>query len=95
MMLARGRLVPTLSRIQPGHRIVPIAEDPGVPSSKIPETIRRAQAISRKYNVTIATFGHVGDGNIHPTFVADVRSRDDWKRLKPAAEELIATAMEM
>jgi glycolate oxidase subunit GlcD len=95
MMLARGRLVPTLSRIHPGYRIVPIAEDPGVPSSKIPETIRRAQAISRKYNVTIATFGHVGDGNIHPTFVADVRSRDEWNRLKPAAEELVATAMEM
>ena len=95
MMLARGRLVPTLSRIKPGNRLVPIAEDLGVPSSKIPETIRRAQAIAKKHNVTITTFGHVGDGNVHTTFVADVRDREEWNRLKPAIEELVETAMEM
>ena len=95
MMLARGRLVPTLSRIKPGYRLVPFAEDPGVPSSKIPETIRRAQAIAEKYDLIIATFGHVGDGNVHPTFVADVRNREDWDRLKPAAEELVQLALEM
>ncbi len=95
MMRARGGLVPTLSRIKPGNRLVSIAEDLGVPSTKIPETIRRAQAISQKYNILIATFGHVGDGNVHTTFVCDVRSRDDWNRLKPAAEELVKTCMEM
>ncbi|MFC1884360.1 FAD-binding and (Fe-S)-binding domain-containing protein [Thermodesulfobacteriota bacterium] len=94
MMKARGGLVPTLSRIKPGNRLVPIAEDLGVPSSKIPETIRRAQAISKKYNIIIATFGHVGDGNVHTTFVSDVRSRDDWDRLKPAVEELVQTALD-
>ena len=95
MMMARGRLVPTLSRIKPGNRLVPIAEDLGVPSTKIPETIRRAQAISEKYNIMIATFGHVGDGNVHTTFVCDIRDRDDWDNLKPAAEELVKTAIEM
>jgi len=95
MMAARGRLVPTLSRIRPGNRLIPIAEDFGVPSSKIPETIRRAQAIAEKHNVTITTFGHVGDGNVHTTFVSDVRSRDEWNRLKPAVEDLVKTAMEM
>ncbi len=93
MMVARGRLVPTLSRIKPFNRLIPIAEDLGVPSTKIPETIRMAQAISDKYRVTIATFGHVGDGNVHTTFVADVRSRDDWDRLKPAVEELVDAAL--
>jgi glycolate oxidase len=95
MMVARGRLVPTLSRIRPGNRLIPIAEDLGVPSTCIPETIRRAQVISQKYDVTIATFGHVGDGNVHTTFVADVRNREEWARLKPAVEELIDTAVEM
>ncbi len=95
MMRARGGLVPTLSRIKPGNRLIPIAEDLGVPSTMIPETIRRAQAISEKYNVIIATFGHVGDGNVHTTFVADVRSRDDWDRVKAAVEELMDTAIEM
>ncbi len=95
MMKARGGLVPTLSRIKPGNRLVPIAEDFGVPSTKIPETIRRAQAISKKYNIMIATFGHVGDGNVHTTFVCDIRNRDDWDHLKLAAEDLVKTAIEM
>jgi glycolate oxidase len=95
MMKARGGLVPTLSRIKPGNRLVPIAEDFGVPSTKIPEMIRIAQDIGKKYGVTIATFGHVGDGNVHTTFVSDVRSREAWDRLKPAVEELVATALEM
>ncbi len=95
MMRARGGLVPTLSRIKPGNRLIPIAEDLGVPSSRIPETIKIAQAISRKYNIMIATFGHVGDGNVHTTFVCDVRDRDEWNRLKPAVEELVSAAMEM
>jgi glycolate oxidase subunit GlcD len=94
MMRARGGLVPTLSRIKPGNRLVAIAEDLGVPSTKIPETIRKAQEIAKKYNILIATFGHVGDGNVHTTFVCDVRSRDDWNRLKPAAEELVKIALE-
>jgi len=95
MMRARGSLVPTLSRIKPGNRLVPIAEDLGVPSTKIPETIRRAQAISKKYNLLITTFGHVGDGNVHTTFVCDVRNRDEWGRLKQAVQELVETAIEM
>jgi len=94
-MAARGRLVPTLSRIKPGNRLIPIAEDFGVPSSKIPEIIRRAQAIGEKYRILIATFGHVGGGNVHTTFVSDVRSRDEWDRLKAAAEELVEAAIEM
>jgi len=93
MMVARGRLVPTLSRIKPFNRLIPIAEDLGVPSTKIPDTIRMAQSISDKHGVTIATFGHVGDGNVHTTFVGDVRSREEWDRLKPAVEELVDAAM--
>lgn len=95
MMRARGGLVPTLSRIRPFNRLIPIAEDLGVPPSKIPETIRRARAIAEKHGVVIATFGHVGDGNVHTTFVSDVRSRGDWDRLRPAVEELVETALEM
>jgi glycolate oxidase subunit GlcD len=95
MMMARGRLVPTLSRIKPGNRLITIAEDLGVPSTMIPETIRTAQAISEKYGIMIASFGHVGDGNVHTTFVADVRDREEWKRLRAAAEELMQTVIKM
>jgi glycolate oxidase subunit GlcD len=95
IMEARGKLVPTLSRIRPGYRLVAISEDLGVPPSKIPETIRKAQAVADKYNLLLTTFGHIGDGNVHTTFVTDMRSRDEWERLKPAADELAEIALEM
>jgi glycolate oxidase subunit GlcD len=95
IMEARGKLVPTLSRIKPGNRLVAISEDLGIPSSKIPEAIRKAQAIADKYNLLLTTFGHIGDGNVHTTFVTDMRSQDEWDRLKPAADELAELALSM
>ena len=94
IMEARGKLVPTLSRIKPGYRLVAVSEDLGVLSSKIPETIKKAQAVAEKYDLLLTTFGHIGDGNVHTTFVTDMRSRDQWERLKPAADELAEIALE-
>jgi glycolate oxidase len=95
IMEARGKLVPTLSRIKPGNRLVAISEDLGIPPTKIPEVIKRAQEISDKYKLLITTFGHIGDGNVHTTFVTDMRNKDEWDRLKPAADELAELALEM
>jgi glycolate oxidase subunit GlcD len=95
IMEARGKLVPTLSRIKPGNRLVAISEDLGIPPTRIPEVITRAQEISEKYNLLITTFGHIGDGNVHTTFVTDMRSQEEWDRLKPAADELADLALEM
>ncbi len=95
IMEARGKLVPTLSRIKPGNRLVPISEDFGIPPTKIPEAIKRAQEIADKHNLLLSTFGHIGDGNVHTTFVIDMRSQDEWDRLRPAADELAELALGM
>ena len=95
IMEARGKLVPTLSRIKPGNRLVAISEDLGIPPTKIPEVIKRAQEISKKHDLLMTTFGHIGDGNVHTTMVIDMRSKDQWNRLRPAADELADLALEM
>ena len=95
IMEARGKLVPTLSRIKPGNRLVPISEDFGFPPTKVPEAIKRAQEIADKYDLLLTTFGHIGDGNVHTTFVTDMRSQEEWDRLRPAADELAEIALEM
>jgi glycolate oxidase len=92
---ARGGLVPSLSRFRPGERLIPIAEDFGVPMSKIPETIDEIQEIARRHKITIATFGHVGDGNIHSTFVADVRDPEAWPKIRAVGEELLEMTIRM
>jgi glycolate dehydrogenase FAD-linked subunit len=46
-------------------------EDVGVPRSRVPDLLRAIAAIGEKYDIRIATFGHAGDGNLHPNFIFD------------------------
>jgi len=55
-------------------------EDIGVPRSYVPEMLVRIEEICRRHNVRVGTFGHAGDGNLHPNLVFE---RDD-----PRAEEI-------
>jgi glycolate oxidase len=96
MSLWRGRkaLIPALSRMKDGYRSTAIGEDIGVPISKIPEAIKRIQAISKKHGIIIATFGHVGDGNLHPVMMINVRDKRQWSKYGLVARELIELALE-
>ena len=49
-------------------------EDVGVPRARIPEMLTAIEGIAAKHAVRIGTFGHAGDGNLHPTLVFE---RDD------------------
>jgi glycolate oxidase len=55
-------------------------EDVGVPRARVTELLRAIDRITTAHGVRCATFGHVGDGNLHPNLIFD---RDD-----PAAEAL-------
>jgi glycolate oxidase len=59
-------------------------EDIGVPRSRVPEMLRAIEEVVGRYGIRCGTFGHAGDGNLHPNFVFD---RDD-----PRAEELTEAA---
>jgi glycolate oxidase len=59
-------------------------EDVGVPRSRVTDLLRAITAIGERHGVRIATFGHAGDGNLHPNFIFE---RDD-----PRAEELTELA---
>ena len=46
-------------------------EDVGVPRSRVPDMLRAVESIAAKHDVRIGTFGHAGDGNLHPDLVLD------------------------
>jgi glycolate oxidase len=92
---ARAGLVSALSRYKDGYRLIPIAEDFGVPVSKIPDAIVDAHNISKKHDIIIATFGHVGDGNLHTTFIMDVRKSEEWEKVRIVGQELIDIALRL
>lgn len=89
LFAARGALVPAMSRLQPGYRLVPLVEDFGVPISRIPETIAEVQQIGKKYGFPVATFGHIGDGNLHATFIMNPAVPEQWTKVKHIALEFI------
>ena len=44
-------------------------EDVGVPRSRVPDMLRAIERIAARHQVRIGTFGHAGDGNLHPDLV--------------------------
>jgi len=89
LFAARGGLVPAMSRLQSGYRLVPLVEDFGVPISQIPETIAEIQQIGKRYGFPVATFGHIGDGNLHATFIMNPTIPEQWEKVKSIALEFI------
>lgn len=75
------------------HLGVARMEDVGVPRSRIPEMLRAIEDIGARHGIAVGTFGHAGDGNLHPTFVL---ARDDEgakAKLDAARADLYATAI--
>ncbi|HSK93526.1 MAG TPA: FAD-linked oxidase C-terminal domain-containing protein [Candidatus Angelobacter sp.] len=61
-------------------------EDVGAPRSRMPELVAAIERIAAAHDVHCGTFGHAGDGNLHPTFV--------WSRGDAAAEGRVQAACE-
>lgn len=72
-----------------------ILEDATVPRSEIANMVRAINRIAEKYNVRIATFGHAGDGNLHPTCMTDARDEEEMKRVEEAFAEIFAYAIKL
>jgi glycolate oxidase len=88
---ARRAALPSLAKLRPST----FCEDATVPRSKVPDMMRAVIKIAEKYNVQIGTFGHAGDGNLHPTIVTDLRDKAEMERVYKAMDEIFLTALEM
>jgi glycolate oxidase len=81
---ARRSAFSALARVAP----TTILEDATVPRSELARMIRFVEAVARKYDLKIGTFGHMGDGNLHPTFLTDERNTDEMRRVHEAFKEI-------
>jgi glycolate oxidase len=70
-----------------------ILEDATVPRSKITDMLVACANIGKKYNLAIGTFGHAGDGNLHPTILADKNNKEEMDRVHKAVDEIFAAAL--
>ncbi|MFH1629576.1 MAG: FAD-linked oxidase C-terminal domain-containing protein [Pseudomonadota bacterium] len=72
-----------------------VLEDVTVPMSNIAELFKGIQAISKRYAIQIATFGHAGDGNLHPQILYDGYDPEQVKRMEAAVADLFKLAVDL
>jgi glycolate oxidase len=65
---AARRTVSTALRSLARHKL---SEDIAVPRSAIPDVIARLKAMGAELGLTVATYGHAGDGNLHANILFD------------------------
>src|SRR5687768_10049923 len=88
---ARRAAFSALARVAP----TTILEDATVPRSELAKMIRFVEQIAKKYNLRIGTFGHMGDGNLHPTFLTDERNKEEMHRVEEAFKEIFDEAIRL
>jgi len=88
---ARRAAFSALARVSP----TTILEDATVPRSELAKMIRFVEAVAKKYNLRIGTFGHMGDGNLHPTFLTDERDKEEMRRVEEAFKEIFDEAIRL
>jgi glycolate oxidase len=88
---ARRAALSALARVRP----TTVLEDATVPRSQIPAMVGALEKIAAKYKLTIGTFGHAGDGNLHPTILTDKRDHEEFKRVEAAIDEIFDVALSL
>jgi glycolate oxidase len=70
-------------------------EDVGVPRGRVPELLTAIERVAADQGLRVATFGHVGDGNLHPNIILDRDDPDGEAKLKRATDALYRAAVEL
>jgi glycolate oxidase len=90
LMTARRLALPALER-----RGTILLDDVAVPLGRIPDLLDAIQRVADRREVLIGTFGHAGDGNMHPTIVFDHRDPEAVARARSAFEDIIRAALSL
>jgi glycolate oxidase len=70
-------------------------EDVGVPRSRVPQLLVAIDRICAQHGVRVATFGHAGDGNLHPNFIFDHDDPRAETLTETVRDEIFHAALEM
>ncbi|AGC49359.1 FAD linked oxidase [Myxococcus stipitatus DSM 14675] len=88
LLTARRLAFPALER-----QGATLLDDVGVPLSRIPELLAAVEGIAARREVLVGTFGHAGDGNMHPTVVFDRKDPAALARARAAFDDILEAAL--
>jgi glycolate dehydrogenase FAD-linked subunit len=70
-------------------------EDVGVPRARVPDLLRAIERIAAANGVRVATFGHAGDGNLHPNLIFDREDPEVGRLTHEVRDEIFRAALAM
>jgi glycolate oxidase len=82
---ARRSAFSALARMKP----TTILEDVTVPRTELAHMVRFIADVAAQHQLMIGTFGHMGDGNLHPTFLTNEQDKEEMHRVEAALEEIV------
>jgi glycolate oxidase len=82
---ARRSAFAALARVAP----TTILEDVTVPRSELAGMVAFIQALAKRRDLRIGVFGHMGDGNLHPTFLTNEKNVEEMHRVELAFQEIV------
>ncbi|MBW1841397.1 MAG: FAD-binding protein [Deltaproteobacteria bacterium] len=88
---ARKSISPALFTYGPDK----INEDIVVPRSRIPDMVRKIDELREETGLTIVSFGHAGDGNIHFNIMLDKKNSTERTKAAAAVESLFDTTLKL
>ncbi|MDX2226773.1 MAG: FAD-linked oxidase C-terminal domain-containing protein [Verrucomicrobiae bacterium] len=88
---ARRSAFSSLARVSP----TTILEDATVPRSELAKMVRFIQEVAARHHLRVGTFGHMGDGNLHPTFLTDEKNHEEMERVEKAMVEIFDFAVSL
>ncbi len=88
---ARRNAFSALARRRP----TTILEDFTVPRSELAKMVTFIAETARAANLQVGTFGHMGDGNLHPTFLTDERDAGEMARVHHALDLIAKKTLEL
>lgn len=70
-----------------------LLDDVAVPRTRLANAMVQIQEVAQRNGVQIATFGHAGDGNLHPTIVTPRGDEEAASRALVAFDEILEVAL--
>lgn len=91
LLAARRCTLPSLARL--GGRT--ILEDASVPVPAVAEMVHRIAEIASHHRLRLGTFGHAGDGNLHPTCIVDPGDPEAMEAAEAAFAQVFQAALDL
>jgi glycolate oxidase len=80
-----------VGRISPDY----LCMDGTIPTSRLPDTLRRIGEMSDLYGLKVANIFHAGDGNLHPLIMFDANDADSFRRAEAFGADILKLCVEV